>query len=72
MQVTASARMITVLSVTFATVAMGGGILLALGSEVPISPYVTTLSFLIYAVCRIQGVRRTRRGWAVRPQPAMS
>jgi zinc/manganese transport system permease protein len=72
MQVTASARMITLLSVTFATVAMGGGILLALGSEVPISPYVTTLSFLTYAVCRVIGIRRTRRGWAVRPQPAMS
>jgi zinc/manganese transport system permease protein len=67
MQVTASARTITILSVTFSVVAMIGGILLALGSEVPISPYVTTLSFLTYAVCRVIGIRRTRRGWADRP-----
>ncbi|WP_344609373.1 metal ABC transporter permease [Sporichthya brevicatena] len=67
MQVSASARTITLLSVTFATVSMAGGILLALGSEVPISPYVTTLSFAIWAVCRVLGVRRTRRGWAPRP-----
>ncbi|MGQ0630768.1 MAG: metal ABC transporter permease [Sporichthyaceae bacterium] len=68
MQVSASARIITALSVTFAVVAMGGGILLALGSEVPISPYVTTLSFAIYAVCRVIGYRRSRRGWAIRAQ----
>jgi zinc/manganese transport system permease protein len=61
--------MITLLSVTFAVVSMGGGILLALGSEVPISPYVTTLSFAIYAGCRVIGLQRHRRGWAVRPEP---
>lgn len=72
MQVSASARTITVLSVAFSVVAMGGGILLALGSEVPISPYVTTLSFVIYAVCRVIGLRRTRRGWAARALPATS
>lgn len=72
MQISASARTIGLLSVVFATTAMAGGILLALGSEVPISPYVTTLSFLIYAVCRVIATRRTRRGWAVRVQPAMS
>ena len=72
MQVSASARTITLLSVTFSVVAMGGGILLALGSEVPISPYVTTLSFLTYAVCRVIGIRRTRRGWAARALPATS
>ena len=32
-----------------------GGILLALGGSVPISPYVTTISFLIYVVCRVLG-----------------
>jgi len=72
MQVSASARTITMLSVAFSVLAMGGGILLALGSEVPISPYVTTLSFAIYAVCRVIGLRRTRRGWAARALPAMS
>lgn len=66
MHVTASVRMITVLSVVFAMVSMIGGILLALGSEVPISPYVTTLSFLFYLGCRVVGARRARRGWVLR------
>jgi zinc/manganese transport system permease protein len=39
---------------------MVGGILLALGSSVPISPYVTTVSFAIYLACRVVGRRRTR------------
>jgi zinc/manganese transport system permease protein len=49
--------------VLFATGSVVGGILLALGSSIPISPYVTTISFLIYVVCRIAGARRHRRGW---------
>lgn len=72
MHVTASVRMITVLSVVFALVSTVGGILLALGSEVPISPYVTTLSFLIYLGCRVIGARRARRGWVLRGGPAVS
>ena len=43
---------VPVLSVVFAMVAMLGGIFLALGSSLPISPYVTTISFLIYLVAR--------------------
>ena len=39
-----------------------GGILLALGGGLPISPYVTTISFLIWLVCRIVGGRRESRG----------
>ena len=35
-------------------------VLLALGASVPISPYVTTISFLIYLVCRLVGRRRGR------------
>ncbi|OIV37660.1 ABC transporter permease [Mangrovactinospora gilvigrisea] len=66
-RVTASPVRITLLSVVFALVSMVGGTLLAIGSSVPISPYVTTVSFLIYAVCRVVGWRRTRRGWARRP-----
>lgn len=41
------------LSLGFALVAVLGGILLALGAGLPISPYVTTISFLIYLVCRL-------------------
>lgn len=44
---------VPILSVIFALIAMLGGILLALGSSLPISPYVTTISFLIYLVARI-------------------
>lgn len=50
----------TLLSMMFATVSMIGGILLALGSSVPISPYVTTISFAIYLGCRLVAVGRSR------------
>ncbi|MEU2391334.1 metal ABC transporter permease [Streptomyces sp. NPDC007369] len=60
-RVTASPVLLPVLSVVFALVAMEGGILLALGSSVPISPYVTTLAFLIYLGCRVVGSRRAAR-----------
>ena len=52
---------VSLLSMLFATVSVVGGILLALGAAIPISPYVTTISFLIYLVCRIAGGRRTAR-----------
>jgi zinc/manganese transport system permease protein len=48
--------------VVFALTATVGGILLALGGRIPISPYVTTLSFLIYVVCRVAGGIRAKRG----------
>ncbi len=48
------------LSVLFATVSTVGGIMLALGSSIPISPYVTTISFSIYLVCRIASNLRSR------------
>jgi zinc/manganese transport system permease protein len=66
MRVTASALWVPVLSVVFGTVSMVGGILVALGGSLPISPYVTTISFGIYVVCRIVGARRVRRGWGPR------
>lgn len=64
LRVSSSPVVVPILSVTFATVSLVGGILLALGASVPISPYVTTLSFLIYLVCRI--IERARRGKAGR------
>ncbi len=63
LRVTASPRMVTMLSVTFGFASMVGGILLALGSSIPISPYVTTISFAIYIACRLIGSARTKRGW---------
>lgn len=61
LRVSSSPVIVPVLSVAFATVSLVGGILLALGSSVPISPYVTTISFLIYLVCRLVGRRYNRR-----------
>ena len=62
LRVTSSPRLVVLLSVVFAVSATVGGILLALGGRLPISPYVTTLSFLIYVVCRVIGGVRSRRG----------
>ena len=66
MRVTASPLLTPLLSVAFAVTSVVGGILLALGGGLPISPYVTTISFLIYIACRIIGTRRIRRGEAGR------
>ncbi|ARJ07051.1 ABC transporter permease [Cnuibacter physcomitrellae] len=60
LRVSKSPVVVPLLSTLFAVGSLVGGILLALGSSVPISPYVTTISFLIYVVCRI--VERVRRG----------
>jgi zinc/manganese transport system permease protein len=65
--VTASPRFTVALSVAFAMVAMVGGTLLALGSSIPISPYVTTISFAFYVLCRLIG---SRRGWRRSTRPA--
>ncbi|GHG74576.1 helicase [Streptomyces griseocarneus] len=58
-RLTASPVVLPLLSVTFALVSMEGGLLLALGSTLPVSPYVTTISFAIYLGCRLAGARRT-------------
>ena len=63
---TARPVLVSALSVTFAVLSMEGGILLSLSPGRPISPYVTTLSFVIYLVCRAVGSLRTRRGWSAR------
>jgi len=63
-RVSRSPLLVPILSVAFATVSTVGGILLALGASVPISPYITTISFLIYVVCRIVGSRQARSGRA--------
>lgn len=61
LRVTASPILVPLLSVIFAVVSLVGGILLALGASVPISPYVTTISFIIYLVCRVIGRFRPLR-----------
>ncbi|MDO5751530.1 metal ABC transporter permease [Arthrobacter sp.] len=67
LQITATPRMVVLLSVAFAMISTVGGIMLALGGSIPISPYVTTLSFAIYVLCRLGGAWRRRRGWSARP-----
>ena len=42
-----------------------GGILLAIGSTLPVSPFITTISFAIYLACRVIAAVRAR-GTAVR------
>ena len=61
LRISASPVLVPLLSILFAVVSMVGGIMLALGGAIPISPYVTTLSFLIYVVCRVVGGVRDRR-----------
>ncbi|MFF4054499.1 metal ABC transporter permease [Streptomyces sp. NPDC001668] len=69
-RVTASPVLLPLLSVVFAMTSVEGGILLALGSSIPISPYVTTISFVLYAGCAAVGRHRTRHRGARRTVPA--
>lgn len=52
--------MVPVLSAVFGIVSAVGGILLAIMGTLPVSPYITTISFGIYLVCRVVGARRDR------------
>ena len=59
LRLTSSPLLVPLLSVSFAVVSVVGGILLALGGGLPISPYVTTLSFAIYLIARLIEKSRT-------------
>jgi zinc/manganese transport system permease protein len=61
LRVSASPVLTPLLAMLFGVVASTGGILLAIAGSLPISPYITTIAFLIYLVCRIVGARRGRR-----------
>lgn len=58
MRVTAGPIAVPLLAALFGFVSAVGGILLALAGTLPVSPYITTLSFTIYVVCWI--VQRLR------------
>ncbi len=60
LRLSSSQLWVPILSVLFAMIAMIGGILLALGGTLPISPYVTTISFAIYLIARLVAFVRTR------------
>ena len=61
LRLSSSQLWVPVLSVVFALVAMVGGTLLALGGTLPISPYVTTISFTIYLIARIVAWAKAKR-----------
>ena len=58
LRISSSPIVVPLLSTLFAVTSLVGGIMLALGASVPISPYVTTISFAIYLVCRLIAWRR--------------
>jgi zinc/manganese transport system permease protein len=60
LRLSSSQLWVPILSVLFAMVAMVGGILLAIGGTLPISPYVTTISFAIYLIARLLAFVRSR------------
>ena len=51
---------VPLLAAVFGFVSAVGGILLAVAGTLPVSPYITTISFVIYLVCRAVGARRDR------------
>ena len=58
---------VPLLSTAFALASSVGGVLLAAGSSVPISPYITSISFAIYLICR--GIAAYRRRAAIKASP---
>ena len=60
MRVASGPVSVPVLAAGFGIVSAVGGILLAIAGTLPVSPYITTISFAIYLVCRGIGARRDR------------
>ncbi|AOX46013.1 MULTISPECIES: metal ABC transporter permease [unclassified Microbacterium] len=60
MRVASGPLSVPVLAALFGFVSAVGGVLLAVAGTLPVSPYITTISFLIYLVCRVIGARRDR------------
>lgn len=60
LRVSSSPVLVPVLAMLFGFVSAVGGILLAIGGTLPISPYITTISFAIYIVCRLVGAAPAR------------
>jgi zinc/manganese transport system permease protein len=60
MRVATGPLAVPVLAAVFGFASAVGGILLAVAGTLPVSPYITTFSFVIYLVCRLIGARRDR------------
>jgi zinc/manganese transport system permease protein len=59
MRVSSNPTVVLGLSILFAEIAAIGGIILSLAPGLPVSAFVTTISFVIYLVCRVVGSRRS-------------
>ena len=70
MRVATGPLSVPLLSAAFGFVSAVGGILLAIAGTLPVSPYITTISFAIYVVCRLLGNRRDRVVRTRRPSRA--
>jgi zinc/manganese transport system permease protein len=60
LRIATSPLVVALLASLFGLVSAVGGILLAIAGSLPISPFITTISFLIYLVCRLIGAGRRR------------
>jgi zinc/manganese transport system permease protein len=60
LRVTSSPKVAPVLSVAFSVTSAVGGILLALGGGLPVSPYITSISFAIYLLARLYEVTKKK------------
>ncbi|GAB3596702.1 metal ABC transporter permease [Microbacterium tumbae] len=60
MRVASGPLSVPLLAALFGVVSAVGGILLAVAGTLPVSPYITTISFVIYLVCRVVSARRDR------------
>jgi zinc/manganese transport system permease protein len=60
MRVASGPVSVPLLATTFGLFSAVAGILLAVAGTLPVSPYITTISFAIYVVCRVIGSRRGR------------
>ena len=60
MRLSAGPLAVPVLAAVFGFVSAVGGILLAIAGTLPVSPYITTISFSIYVVCRVVAWGRAR------------
>jgi zinc/manganese transport system permease protein len=60
MRIASGPLAVPLLAAVFGFVSAVGGILLAIMGTLPVSPYITTVSFAIYLVCRGIGAHRDR------------
>ncbi|MGL3150107.1 metal ABC transporter permease [Microbacterium sp. A82] len=60
MRISVGPLAVPLLAALFGFISAVGGILLALAGTLPVSPYITTVSFLIYAVCWVVHRQRVR------------